>query len=47
MILCNLTDAYYSNMVKELSIEDLEICDGDTHRSLTLDDVENFKTLIN
>lgn len=45
MILHNLTDKQCRNIIKEISIDEIEICDGDTHRPLTLDDVKNFETL--
>lgn len=37
-----LTDDECSEMIKAISIDMLEICDGDNHRQLTLADVESF-----
>lgn len=44
MNLYNLTDTQCRAMFMAISIDRLEVCDGDNHRRLTIDDVENFET---
>ena len=40
----NMSDKECRNMIKDVPLERLEICNGDNHRHLTVADVENFET---
>lgn len=40
----DMSDKQCRDMIKEVPLERLEICDGDNHRQLTFADIENSST---